>query len=70
MSKTYLGDGSDDGTVLGRAASDKIAFHNATPAVQAATIATIANDASGTAIATAVNAIITALIAKGLIAAS
>lgn len=34
MSKTYLGDGSDDGTVLGRSATDKIAFYNAAPVVQ------------------------------------
>lgn len=34
MSKTYLGDGSDDGTVLGRSATDKVALFNVTPVVQ------------------------------------
>lgn len=34
MSKTYLGDGSDDGTVLGRSATDKVALFNVDPVVQ------------------------------------
>lgn len=38
MTKTYLGDGSEDGTILGRSATDKIAFFNATPVVQPTTV--------------------------------
>lgn len=34
MAVEYLGTGNDDGVVLGRSATDKIAFFNATPAVQ------------------------------------
>jgi hypothetical protein len=45
-----------------------VGFHGATPVAQAATIAAIGNSATGTEIATAVNAIITALKNKGLVA--
>jgi hypothetical protein len=45
-----------------------LGFHGVTPTVQQAAITALANDADGTAIATAVNAIITALEVKGLIA--
>ena len=58
------------GTKIGTATGQKIAFHNATPVVQAAHIADIANDANGTAIATAVNAILTVLEDKGFTATS
>ncbi len=68
MAVEYLGSGNDDGVVLGRSATDLVAFHNATPVDQAAAIANIANDASGTVIATAVNGILAALREKGLIA--
>ena len=64
----YLFNGdSTDGIQLGGSASDLVGFHGATPTVQQAAITALANDASGTAIATAVNAIITALEVKGLI---
>jgi hypothetical protein len=72
MSKTYLGDGSDDGTVLGRSATDKIAFYDADPVVQAAAITDVT--VSGTyaddddAIETAINSILTVLRDAGLIA--
>ena len=68
MAVEYLGSGNDDGVVLGRSASDLVAFHNATPVDQAGAIANIANDASGTVNATAVNGILAALREKGLIA--
>jgi hypothetical protein len=36
----YLGHGNDDGTILGRSASDLVALHNATPCDQAAAMTT------------------------------
>ena len=69
QSTNYLFNGdSTDGIQIAGAAADKLAFHGATPVVQADAIADIANDANGTAIATAVNSIIAVLEAKGLIA--
>jgi hypothetical protein len=57
----YLFNGNAaDGVALG-VASGKIGFYGETPVVQAAAITTISDTATGTAIATAVNAIITAL---------
>jgi hypothetical protein len=71
QSTNYLFNGdSTDGVQIAGSATDKLAFHGATPVVQAATIADIDNDATGTEIATAVNAIIAALEAKGLIASA
>lgn len=35
MAVEYLGMGADDGTVMGRSATDKIGFHGATPIAQA-----------------------------------
>ena len=58
------------GTKIGTATGQKIAFHNATPVVQASHIADIANDATGTQIATAVNAILAVLEGKGFTATS
>jgi hypothetical protein len=64
----YLFNGdSSDGVQLAGSATELLGFHGATPTVQQAAITALANDASGTAIATAVNAIITALEVKGLI---
>ena len=65
----YNGD-STDGILLGGSAAKLVGFHGAAPVAQAANIATIGNSATGTEIATAVNAIITALKNKGLIASS
>ena len=59
---------STDGVQIAGAATDKLAFHGATPVDQAVAITDLANDASGTAIATAVNAVLVALREKGLIA--
>jgi hypothetical protein len=71
QSTNYLFNGdSTDGVQIAGAATDKLAFHGATPVVQAATITDLGNSATGTEIATAVNAIIAALEAKGLIASA
>jgi hypothetical protein len=57
----YLFNGNaSDGVALGLAGG-KIGFYGETPVVQANAISTIANNADGTAIATAVNAVIVAL---------
>jgi hypothetical protein len=58
---------SVDGIQLAGSATDKLGFHGATPTVQQAAITALANNADGTAIAAAVNAIITVLEVKGLI---
>ncbi len=58
------------GTKIGTATGQKIAFHNATPVVQAAHIADIADDAAGSVIATAVNSILTVHENKGFTATS
>lgn len=67
MAVEYLGSGSDDGTVLGRSATDLVAFHNKTPVAQAASIA-LATGATIATVVTAVQAILTALGNKGLTA--
>ena len=65
----YLFNGdSTDGIQLAGAATDKLAFHGATPVDQAAAITNLGNSATGTEIATAVNSILVALREKGLIA--
>ena len=71
QSTNYLFNGdSTDGIQLAGSATDKLAFHGAAPVDQAGAIANIANDANGTAIATAVNSILVALREKGLIASA
>ena len=64
----YLFDGNASGGVLLGTASGLIGFYGTTPVAQASAITTIADDANGTVIATAVNAIITALQNVGLTA--
>jgi hypothetical protein len=63
----FNGDASN-GVLLGGAATNLVGFHGATPVVQAGVITALSNTATGTEIATAVNAIITALKNKGLTA--
>ena len=63
----FNGDAAD-GIVLAGSASKLLGFHGVTATVQGNAITNLANDASGTAIATAVNSIITLLETKGLIA--
>ena len=61
VTPVYLLNGNAaDGILLG-AVGGEIGFYGETPVVQASAITTIADTATGTAIATAVNAIITAL---------
>lgn len=61
VSSVYLFNGNAaDGIALGIAGGE-IGFYGETPVVQAAAITTIATNATGTAISTAVNSIITAL---------
>lgn len=61
VSAVYLFNGNAaDGVALG-VAGGKVGFYGETPVVQAAAITTIATNATGTAISTAVNSIIAAL---------
>ena len=70
-----------DGCLVGQLAADKVAFHGATPVVQAAFVAQLSTSAGITAavgftgtqaaaLLAAVNSILTALINKGFMAAS
>ena len=76
-----LADGRPDGTLLGQASTDLIAFHGGTPCDQAAAITAVGTSVPVaacasfgltstqlTALITAVNSIITALQEKGLTA--
>lgn len=48
MAVEYLGSGSDDGTILGRSTTDKVAFYGVTPIAQKAAAAqAVIVDASG-----------------------
>ena len=67
MAAKQLSDGSDDGTLIGQSASDKVGFHGVTTVVQQDHIAD-ATDAA-TAI-TQANAVIAALVELGLIASA
>jgi len=61
VTPVYLFNGNAaDGIALG-VAGGEIGFYGETPVVQAAAITTVSDAATGTALATAVNAIITAL---------
>jgi len=61
VSELYLFNGNAvDGIALGKVGG-KMGFYGETPVVQASAITTIATNATGTAISTAVNSIITAL---------
>ena len=62
-----LNGGAADGSLVG-ASGGKVGFYGTTPVVKASAITTIGNSATGTEIATAVNAIITALKNVGLTA--
>ena len=63
----FNGDAAD-GIVLGGSASNLVGFHGVAATAQGNAITNLSNTASGTEIATAVNAIITLLETKGLIA--
>lgn len=69
----YIGAKLPDGTILGRSASDLVAFHGGTPCDQAAYVAQVATTGLTTSLGeaqAAINSILTALIEKGLMAAS
>ena len=68
MAAKQLSDYGPDGTVLGQAGADLIAFHGKTP-IARAVVATLTSGTLGDA-NSKINAIIDALINKGLIAAS
>jgi hypothetical protein len=71
QSTNYLFNGdSTDGIQLAGAATDKLAFHGATPVDQAGAITSLAADPAATAVAVAVNSILVALREKGLIASA
>ena len=63
----FNGDAAD-GIILAGSASKLLGFHGVAATVQGNAITNLGNSASGTEIATAVNAIITLLETKGLIA--
>lgn len=70
MAVEYLGTGNDDGTILGRDADDKIAFHGATPvAKQSATVlgALTAGETTPADVAAAVVELRDALVSLGLL---
>lgn len=66
----YLSDGRPDGVLLGNSASDKVAFHGATPTTQISYIATITASATLSQIVVNFNALLDALKTRGLIATS
>ena len=65
----YLGVGQQDGTILGRSATDKIGFFGTAPTVQIATVITIATGATKVTIKAKLKALLDELKAKGLIKA-
>jgi hypothetical protein len=67
MALKELSDGGPDGTRMGQSATDLIGFHGKAVSDQAAAI-TCATAATAGTVRTAVRAIITALVEKGLVA--
>jgi hypothetical protein len=78
-----LSDGRPDGVLIGQSASDKVGLHGATPVIQATTVAAVATtgvsqsspygfttSAQGDALVAAVNSILVALKAKGIMASA
>ena len=69
VTANYLFNGdASNGVLLGGSATNLVGFHGATPVAQASAITALGNSATGTEIATAVNAIITALKNQGFTA--
>lgn len=60
--------GSDDGCLIGGAATDKVGFYGETPVVQGSAVTTLVTTPTATDIATAVNSIISRLQTVGIIA--
>lgn len=67
MAVEYVGKGEDDGIVLGRSATDKVAFYNATPVVQPAITAVTTATATTTLNETKIDRLYSALRTIGLI---
>ncbi len=67
MAVEVLGDGSPDGTTMGKSTTEKISFHGVTPIAQATVAATTTTTATTTALQTDIDAIRTALQNLGLI---
>lgn len=69
MAVEYVNAGSPDGTILGRSATDKIGFHNATPIAKTACTLSAAITAGATIVglSTAYAEMYAALVAKGII---
>jgi len=65
-----LSDGRPDGTQLGQSASDKVAFHGATPTTQISYIATITASTTLSQLVANMNTLLDALKTRGLIATS
>lgn len=63
-----LSDGRPDGTLIGQSASDKVAFHNATPTAQSAAIASLTASTTLTQAVVLIQQITQVLKDKGLIA--
>ena len=61
----YIGDGGGSGSCIGRTATELVAFHAATPVAQASAIVAVTGTVSLT---TTINAILTVIRNKGLIA--
>lgn len=69
VTANYLFNGdASNGVLLGGSPTNLVGFHGVTPVAQATAITALGNAATGTEIATAVNAIITLLENKGLVA--
>lgn len=69
MAVKQLSDGNPDGTTLGQDASDKIAFHGATP-VAKQTVTAVATGATAATIVTSLQALQSALNSLGLVSNS
>jgi hypothetical protein len=67
MAVEYLGTGNDEGVSLGRSATDKIGFYNATPIVKPSVTWPNTGTATTTLNETKVNRIMAALVNLGLI---
>ena len=69
MAKKQLSDGGSDGTVMGQSATDKVAFHGATPSAKTACTLSAAITAGSTItpVAAAFVELYAALAAKGII---
>jgi len=68
MAVYQVSDNGPDGAVLGKSATEKVALFGATPVVQQSAASALTGASDSTAVATAVNAINTALTNLGIVA--